>query len=334
MAPAAALEAPNVTAAICTHRRPAQLRRALRSLRGQTEPPAEILVVDNAPAGDETRAVVLGEFPGVRYVREAAAGLDFARNRALAEATSDIVAFLDDDAVADPVWVAATRAVFRDNPVVLVCTGRVDALSLDTEGARLFEANGGFARGADRIRLPRDQSRTLHGARAPLVAWAISVGSGCSFAVRRTDALAMGGFDEALDLGEALPGGGDLDMIYRALARGRDVVYEPAIRARHEHRADARAVAHQIAEHNRALVAWLTKLLVRSRGRRRAEVLAFLLWRLAKPGVRLARRAARRDPLGPRALARLWWAGWRGLVAYPAARRLARQRRDRRDGSA
>lgn len=324
-----------VSVAICTRGRAAQLRRALTALAEQTDAPDEILVVDNAPHDDDTRALVQREFPHVRYIAEPIEGLDFARNRALREAREGIVAFIDDDVVVDADWVAATRAVFNDEPRVAVCTGRVDALVPDTEGARLFEANGGFARGDRRIHLPRDAARPLpRGAmrvlgagRAPLIAWSTSVGSGCSLAVRRRAILALGGFDEALDLGVVLPGGGDLDILWRALDAGLSVVYEPAVHARHEHRGDAATAVEQIAEHNRALVATLTKSVRRARGRRRLVVLAFLLWRLAKPGVRLARRFVGRDPLPGRALLTLWWRCWRGLVAYGAAQRLSARRR-------
>jgi glycosyltransferase involved in cell wall biosynthesis len=163
--------------------------------------------VDNAPRDDETRALVAERFPPVRYVHEPVQGLDFARNRALTSARGDVVAFLDDDAVAAEGWLGALAAVFDADPTVVVCTGRVEALGRATEGERVFEANGGFSRGPDRIRLPADAARPLHGRPAPLIAWAVSVGSGCSYAVRRATALALGGFDEALDLGAALPGG-------------------------------------------------------------------------------------------------------------------------------
>ncbi|MEP7176632.1 MAG: glycosyltransferase, partial [Gemmatimonadales bacterium] len=62
---------------------------------------AEILVVDNAPPDDATQDLV-ARYPSVRYVREPIQGLDFARNRALASASGEVVAFLDDDAVAEP----------------------------------------------------------------------------------------------------------------------------------------------------------------------------------------------------------------------------------------
>lgn len=319
---------PGVCAAICTRDRTDSLRRALRSLEGQLRPPAEILVVDNSPGGPSTRELVLEEFPSVRYVMEPVPGLDFARNRALRETECEIVAFMDDDVVADPAWAGAVQDVFRESAFIAVCTGRVDAYSLETEGERLFEANGGFARGEERIRLPGDRERRLlHGMPAPLIAWSISVGSGCSFAVRRRTAIDLGGFDEALDLGGPLPGGGDLDMLWRSLDAGHEVVYEPSARARHEHRKELDASILQIVEHNRSLVAMLVKSAVLARGANRAVVIAFLAWRLAKPGMRLLSRFAGRDPLPARALFRLWGGCWRGLWAYPAARRLADQRR-------
>ncbi|MBA3498152.1 MAG: glycosyltransferase [Gemmatimonadales bacterium] len=303
------------------------LVRALDSLMQQRPAALEILVVDNAPPDDATRAAVAARFPAVRYVREPRPGLDFARNRALECASGDVVAFLDDDAVADPGWAAALGAVFAADPAVAVCTGRVEALGDGTEGERAFEENGGFARGLGRIRLPADAGRPLHGRPAPLIAWAVSVGSGCSYAVRRSAVLALGGFDEALDLGAALPGGGDHDLLWRALRAGHSVVYEPAALARHEHRAQAADAHAQIVGHQRALLAFLSKQLVVAGGRARGPLAGYLAWRLLKPGLRLMRRAVGHDPLPASVLARMWWNCWAGLVAYPRARRLARARR-------
>jgi GT2 family glycosyltransferase len=325
--PRAAACGTSVTAAVCTRGRPDELRRALASLLAQSPPVSEVLVVDNAPPGDDVRDLVRREFPAVRYVREPVAGLDFARNRALSEATREILAFLDDDAVAHPGWSAALAEVFASSPRIAVCTGRVEALSLETEAQRLFEANGGFSRGVERVRLPRDAARRLHGRAAPLIAWAVSIGSGCSYAVRREAALALGGFDEALDLGRPLPGGGDHDLLWRALAAGHEVAYEPRALAWHEHRSELPLVEAQIAGHQRALVAFLAKHAVRRGTPGRAALLGFLGWRLAKPGLRLARRAFGRDPLPARLLLRIWANAWLGLTALPLGRAVARARR-------
>jgi GT2 family glycosyltransferase len=214
--------------------------------------------------------------------------------------------------------VERTVAVFAESGRVAICTGRVEALCLETEGQRLFEANGGFARGEKRIRLPPQRSLGV-----PLIARSIGVGSGASLAVRREAIRSLGGFDEALDLGPALPGGGDLDILWRVLAAGHEVVYAPEVRARHEHRRDAGAAVQQILDHNRSLVAFLAKTLAGSRGRERAGVALFLAWRLAKPWLRLARSLVGRDALPVRAAFRLCLACWQGLGTYAETQRIA-----------
>lgn len=317
-----------VTVAICTRARPEQLRRALESLGAQRVPPSEILVIDNAPEVEETRNAIARTCSSARYVVEPILGLDFARNRALTEAGGHIVAFLDDDAVASSSWVGSIRDVFERDPAVGVCTGRVEPLELRTAGQRLFEANGGYGRGTQRIRLPADAGRRLRAFRAPLIAWAVSIGNGTSLAVRRDYAQRLAGFDEALDLGDVLPGGGDLDMMWRMLQAGHALVYEPDALAWHEHRHAVSDAVAQIAGHQRALVAFLVKSIHQaSGGRTRAEVFAFLCWRLLKPGARLARRLTGHDPLPASALLRVWRECWAGLAAYGSARRTAVRRR-------
>jgi GT2 family glycosyltransferase len=319
---------PTITAAICTRDRPRQLARALESLTAQSPAPSEILVIDNAPSDSSTMVLVSENFPQVRYLREPIPGLDFARNRALAEASGNVVAFLDDDAMAGPGWSEALRLVFETEPHVAVCTGRVEALALETPAQRLFEVNGGFGRGNRRIRLPDDAAHLLHGWPVPLIAWAVSVGSGCSYAVRRAVALELGGFDEALDLGSPLAGGGDHDLLWRALEAGWSVEYQPAAIAWHEHRREMAAVHGQIIGHQRAVLAFLAKHLTRTSLRRGLPLLAYLSWRLVKPGVRLVRRGLGRDPLPTGVLLRMWWNCWAGLSAYSSARRVARSRRE------
>jgi GT2 family glycosyltransferase len=315
----------DITAVVCTRNRPVFLARSLKSLLRQRQPPREILVVDNAPDDDSTLRLVQ-QTPGIRYVREPVAGLDFARNRALQVARGSVVAFLDDDAVAGPGWIAAIQAAFDEHPQAAVCTGRVEPLCLDTDAQRLFEANGGFSRGMEQIRLPADVGRPLHGRRVPLVAWATRIGIGCNLAVRRDAALDVGGFDVALDLGTALPGGGDLDIVWQLLQGGHEAVYIPGVLVYHEHRRELSAVLDQIIGHQRALIAFLAKAAYSTSGGRRLPILAFLGWRLMKPGVRLARRFAGRDPLGTKVLLRMWWNCWMGMGAYAAARRTARRR--------
>ncbi len=308
----------DMSAVVCTRDRTAQLERALDSLLDQELPAAEILVVDNAPSDNSTRLLVECRFPDVRYIREPVPGVIFARNRALLESRQTIVAFLDDDAVADPGWIRSIYETFLEHPQAAVCTGRIDALSLETEAQQMFEANGGlFAHGNERMRLPADARRHVWWRYAPPIVWTVNVGSGCNLAVRRAIALRLGGFDELL------PGGEDVDLLWRTLEAGYQIVYEPEALAWHEHRRELVAAFDQIVSHQRGLIAVLTKAAKRSRGARRLPVLGFLCWRLVKPGVRLLRRVGGRDPLPAKLLLRMWWNCWRGLGAYAHARQLA-----------
>jgi ABC-type polysaccharide/polyol phosphate export permease len=131
----------------------------------------------------------------------------------------------------------------------------------------------------------------------------------------------MRGFDEALDLGSVMPGGGDLDILWRVLTGGFSIIYEPRVLAWHEHRRELSAVFDQIIGHQLALIAFLTKSFVRARGWTKLQILAFLVWRLLKPGVRLIRRLVGRDPLPVSVIFRMWWNCWRGIRAYSGARK-------------
>src|SRR5262249_39237624 len=105
-----------ISVAVCTRERPADLARCLSSLEGSTERPLEILVIDNAPDSSTTRLVV-EQFPAVEYYCEPQRGLSAARNAALEHARGDIVAFIDDDAIAHPSWIECARRAFDDPEV-------------------------------------------------------------------------------------------------------------------------------------------------------------------------------------------------------------------------
>lgn len=236
---------PSLTVAICTKDRPENLSRCLKSLLkietsiSEGSPRFEILVVDNAPADEQTKELV-SALPGVRYVREPKPGLDFARNRALQKATGEILAFLDDDVTVDSQWLDGLVEAWAENPDAAAFTGLVLPYELATEAQILFEQRGGFGRGFAKIRY----SQILPG--NPLYPCGAGIfGAGCNMAFHRENLLKLGGFDEALDTGTPLPGGGDLDIFYRLIRAGYSLVYEPRYLVFHQHRREYEKLRHQ-----------------------------------------------------------------------------------------
>src|SRR5204862_3358204 len=104
---------PRVTAAVCTRDRAADLDRCLQALTTLAPAAHEILVVDNASRTDHTRRTAEA-YSQVRYIYEPRPGLDWARNRAIGEATGDVIAFTDDDVIVDRRWVGALQQAFAD----------------------------------------------------------------------------------------------------------------------------------------------------------------------------------------------------------------------------
>src|SRR5439155_22803794 len=91
---------PTATVVIPTRDRPHQLSRCLESLRRIDGPELEIVVVDSAPR--RTHADDIAERWGARYELEPLPGASRARNRGARVCRSDVILFVDDDALPEP----------------------------------------------------------------------------------------------------------------------------------------------------------------------------------------------------------------------------------------
>ena len=120
---------PSASIVICAYTdvRWPQIVRAVRSVLTQQRAPDElILVVDHEEALLERARAA---FAGVTVVPNAGPrGLSGARNTGVELARQDVVAFLDDDAEAEPDWLDRLLAHYR-NPDVLAVGGRAVVLN-------------------------------------------------------------------------------------------------------------------------------------------------------------------------------------------------------------
>lgn len=246
-------DAPSATVVVPTRNRPDELTRCLRSVQALEYPRYDVLVVDNS-TGDATRRIVEDEFPEVGYVRVEGSGISRVRNRGVAEASGEILAFTDDDAVVDPGWLASLVAAFGRGERIACVTGLVVPLELETPAQVWFEEAGAYTEGCDE-RLIDLENRD----RRSLLPYATGqIGAGVNMAWRATVLRGLGGFDVALDS----PGAEDLAAFFDAIVGGFQIVYEPNAVVWHEHRRTYDELHRQLYWHGLGLGAYLTRCLV------------------------------------------------------------------------
>ncbi len=122
---------------VCTYNRPHFLRKCLLSLLEQKVDASlyEIIIVNNGNAKDLTKIVkhakAINSTHQIQLVHEPQIGLGFARNKGVSVSLGKYVGFIDDDALADPLWITSFLEVFRKlRPSPLFIGGRIMPLLL------------------------------------------------------------------------------------------------------------------------------------------------------------------------------------------------------------
>lgn len=275
---------PPISVVICTRDRTDLLKGALEAILAVDYPNREIIVVDNAPSNTST-AELVARLP-VRYVKEERPGLDWARNRGIAEASHEIVAFTDDDVRPDRGWLRGIAAGFADGEIMAV-SGLVAPAELETEAQIQYEFGyGGMLQYLHPFKVDGSKLATKN------LLWASAYGVGANMAFRRQVFEAVGNFDPALDVGTPTRGAGDIEMFHRILAKGYSTFYEPTAFVWHVHRRSGDALSKQLRDNGRGFGAYLLTC-DRNRTVGRLELVKFavsewlnwwLLRRLRQPG--------------------------------------------------
>ena len=215
-------ESPTVSVVICSYtmERWDLLVNVIESVQAQTYPAQQILVVvDHNPdlykrLMETVRDAVIVENSGPQ-------GLSGARNTGVGLATSELVAFLDDDAEAAPDWLEHL-VTFYDDPDVLAVGGRAEPVWEAGRPAHFAEELDWIV-GCSHRGLPRVASEVRN-----------VIGANMSF--RRDVLLQVGGFNVALGRQGSVPlGCEETEICIRSTigTPGTRVVYEPAAVVHH-----------------------------------------------------------------------------------------------------
>jgi glycosyltransferase involved in cell wall biosynthesis len=216
------LSARDISVVICAYTldRWDEIQRAVRSVASQTEAVREvILVVDH---NEELQSRATTQLSDVRVVANVESqGLSGARNSGLAHATGAIVAFLDDDAAADPRWAVELAAGYVDDDVLGV--GGLSSAEWVEPRPDWFPTEFDWVVGCSYLGLPTRLESVRN-----------MIGSNMSF--RRAIFEVVGGFDTRVGRIGALPVGcEETELCIRAAKRwpGGRIVYQPSARVQH-----------------------------------------------------------------------------------------------------
>lgn len=217
-----------ISVVVCTLDRARDVETAIDSVVKHAGPdvPYELIVVDNGST-DDTRAVIeqqAAAHPAVRYILEPRVGLSHARNAGWLAARARIVAFLDDDAVAEPGWLEAVACAFhRASPDVALVGGRVIPVWEAPPPAWLASRPALGLTILDWSDVPKQITELR-------VEWL----AGANMAVRRSALERAGGFHPALGRsGRRQLSSEDTYLQERLLRLGYQLWYDPSIRIRH-----------------------------------------------------------------------------------------------------
>jgi GT2 family glycosyltransferase len=178
--------------------------------------PAEIVVADQSdPPGPDLGLLVDGTPVRLVHLRERSRGLSRNRNAGIRVATGQRLAFIDDDVVVEPDWLAAFERVADEHGPSVVLSGLVDT-----------QAHGegdGFAPSLIVRREP-----VVHRGRPR-----DSVLFGGNLLLDRSILERVGPFDERLGAGSHFPSAEDNDLGTRILEAGLAIRYTPEAVVRH-----------------------------------------------------------------------------------------------------
>lgn len=217
-----------VTAVICTYNRYELLEKAIASLVAQSLPNSEleILVIDNSPSealSNENGKKYKG-ISNLRWIYERTPGLSNARNVASREARADLIAYLDDDAIANPSWAASICHTFEEfGDTCQVVGGKVNPIWGSPRPSWLGDALLGYLSVVNY----GDESRFLREGE-----WI----AGANIAYRADILRQMGGFDVSLGRvgsGSSLMSNEEIALSEKIKRHGGRIVYDPTASVEH-----------------------------------------------------------------------------------------------------
>jgi glycosyltransferase involved in cell wall biosynthesis len=128
-----------VSVVVATRRRPKYLSTLLKTLCLQSLPPEEVVIVENDTESCIQEVLAFyGEKLPIKHVMEPKAGVCFARNTGVKEASGEIIAFIDDDCEATPTWLENIVKPLKEDESIAGVGGFIDSYLIGSSLAEKY----------------------------------------------------------------------------------------------------------------------------------------------------------------------------------------------------
>ncbi len=217
---------PRVSVVVCSHNGASTTRDTLDALRELDYPDYEVIVVNDGST--DSTAKIVSEYPSVRLISTENRGLSSARNTGIQNASSELIAFIDDDAYPDSLWLKYLVLFMLEKDCAGVGGPNLPPLREDWKSDAMGHSPGGPnpVLVSDRIaeHIP-----------------------GCNMMFRKESLTAINGFDPVFRAA-----GDDVDLCWRLIERGEVIGFSPAAMVWHQRRGSIRKYWKQQKGYGRA----------------------------------------------------------------------------------
>lgn len=219
---------PKISVIICSYNRQDYIIQAIDSLYHQTIPPEdyEVIVVDNN--SKDNTAIVVREYLSTHtnckivFLSETRQGASWARNTGAAKATSPLLVFMDDDAVAEKDYLERILRFFDEHPYAGGLGGRIIPRYIPAEPKWMSHYVSSLVGNFDYS----NAIKVFDDGRYPLES---------NMIVRKEDFDKIDGFSTHIlgVVGTLRIGGEGKDFFYRLMATGKKIYYDPSVIVHH-----------------------------------------------------------------------------------------------------
>lgn len=205
-----------ISVCVCTKKRPIQIRDCIGSILNNSYKQFELIVVDQSSNDLTKKAVANFNNKKIKYYKLKSVGKSKALNFAITKALGEILAFIDDDCIADKYWLKNIITLFNKKGEIAGVFGNVLAYQPQKNIGKICPTT--FV--AKKPRYISNRQIVHHK----------SLGLGCNMSIRSNVIKRIGNYKEWLGPGLlGISGGEDSELIFRMLKNNYLLITNPNV---------------------------------------------------------------------------------------------------------